>query len=399
MEAVASKIEGDAAPRTASILLVAPPARGGIARHVMSLMSGLDRDGYHVGVACEGEGPVADMARAREIPLFEVPISPGGGPPRAAVAAVKVARAIADMRAQIVHTHSFGAGLIGALAMPIGSASRLVATIHNYPPDAEGMRARRRRDRWALNLVCGKAARLIAVSEALRSDLLAVKPEVARKTKTIMNGIDLRAAPARGPSESRRALAIAEGAPLVGMVARLAPQKGIEDFIRAARLVADAIPSAQFVLAGDGPLREEAAALAREPGMKECLHLLGEVEGARDLIAALDVLVVASTSEGSSVVAMEAMSLGKAVVATAVGGVPEVVLDGETGIVVEPRRPEALAEGITSLLKEPERAQAMGERGRWRAEGHFDVRQMVESIEAIYADLVREQIEDGGARE
>jgi len=162
VEAIASTIKGEAASTTARILLAAPPARGGLARHVVSLLSGLHRDGYQVGVACDPGEAVSQAARERSIPLFEIPILARGGPPQAAVAALKLARAAASLQAQIVHTHSFSAGLVGALALPLAAGSRLVATLHTYPPGAEGMRARRRRDRWALGLICRSASRLIS---------------------------------------------------------------------------------------------------------------------------------------------------------------------------------------------------------------------------------------------
>jgi glycosyltransferase involved in cell wall biosynthesis len=398
VEAVASTIKGEAASRTARVLLVAPPARGGLARHVISLLSGLDRDGYKVGVACEPGGVISQAARERNLPFFEIPILARGGPSQAALAAIRIARAVNNLRAQIVHTHSFSAGLVGALAMPLASGGRLVATLHTYPPDAEGMHTRRRRDRWALVLLCRSASRLITVSDALRRDLLALRPDVAAKTVTIHNGIDTRAAPAPEAAEIRRSLEMPEPAPLVGMVARLAPQKGITDFIHAARAVLRELPSARFVLAGDGPLRKEAESLIRELRLEGRLRALGKVDSPRGLIAALDVLVVASTSEGSSIAAMEAMAAGKPVVATAVGGVPELVIDGETGVLVEPRRPEKLASAILSLLRRPERAQELGERGRRRAAAHFDVRHMLAGIEEVYADLLREEIDAGGAQ-
>jgi len=261
------------------------------------------------------------------------------------------------------------------------------------------MRTRRRRDRWALRLLCLSASRLITVSDALRRDLLVLRPNLASKTVTIHNGIDTRAAPARDAAEVRRSLEIPGGVPLVGMVARLAPQKGIGDFIHAARAVLREVPSARFLIGGEGPLRKEAESLLRELQIEGRLRLLGKVDSARELIAALDVLVVASTSEGSSLVAMEAMAAGKPVVATAVGGVPELVVNGETGVLVRPREPEALAGAILSLLQQPERAQHLGERGRRRAAQHFDVAHMLERTEAVYADLLREEIESGGVRE
>ena len=118
---------------------------------------------------------------------------------------------------------------------------------------------------------------------------------------------------------------------------------------------------------------------------------------ARDLISALDILVVASTSEVSSLSAMEAMALGKPVVATSVGGVPEIVADGETGLLVEPGNPQALAQAVLMLLADAHRATQMGESGRRRAAAHFDVRQMLDRTMAVYADVLREQLPAGGA--
>lgn len=397
MEAVAPAIN-EASAHPARVLLVCPEARGGLAQHVITLLADLCRSNYAVGVACDPEGPVARAAGDRNLPVCGIAISPRGGPPRAALAAVQVARAGSDLRAQIVHTHSFAAGIVGALAMPLVPTGRMVATVHNYPPDADGMQPHSRQHRWAMARTCRRASRIITVSEALRRDLIAVRPEVADKCVTIPNGVDTHASPARQPDETRKDLALPVDAPLVGMLARLAPQKGIADFIRAARTAADGFPSAHFVLAGEGPLKEEALALRRELALQDRLHLLGEVDCPRDLTAALDMLVVASTSEGSSLAAMEAMSLGKPVVATSVGGVPEVVADAETGILVEPGDPGALASAIEELLASPDRARDLGERGRRRAAAHFDVRQILQRTKVVYADLLREEIETGGDR-
>lgn len=320
--------------------------------------------------------------------------------------------AISHLQAQIIHTHSFSAGLVGALALPLARPARLVATIHNYPPTGRGpasgteagsQRGDRPRPagggiRWAVRQVVRRASRLITVSEALRAELVALCPEASGKITTIPNGIELGASGCRDAAELRAEIGVPAQVPLVGMVARLAPRKGIAEFLQACRQVADQWPQAHFVLAGDGPLREVAHSLREQLGLRDELHLLGAVESARELIAALDCLVVASTSEGSSLVAMEAMACGKPVVATRVGGVPEVVVDGETGVLVRPGEATALAEGIAALLRSPERRRALGERGRRRAVEHFDLRLMLERTRQVYADLLRGELQPGGRR-
>jgi len=395
VEAVAASLEAGVVASGARVLLVAPPAEGGLATHVIFLLSGLQRDGYEVGVACQPGGRIAEAGAALKVPVYDVTCSARGGPSRTAMRAVRLAQAIGDFRPQIVHAHSFGASSIGAAACTLARSGRLVLTIHNYPPGTNTMVPQKAGQRWALGLALQRAQRVIAVSEALRRDLVVAYPETLEKCVTIPNGIETQAAPSRQAAEIRAELGLPEEGRLVGMVARLARQKGIGDFIRAAKGVLDSYPAVTFVLAGDGPLMEEARELRAELGIEPHLHLVGQVEWARELISALDVLVISSLSEGSSVVGMEAMALGKPVVATAVGGVPEVVADGQTGILVQPGDPAALAAAVVELLGDPTRAEEMGERGRQRAAAHFDIVEMLARTKAVYADLVREEIEAG----
>jgi glycosyltransferase involved in cell wall biosynthesis len=234
---------------------------------------------------------------------------------------------------------------------------------------------------------------VIVVSDALRRDLLRLRPQASAKSLTIPNGIDTRAEPSVPPEETRRSLGLPADVPLIGMVARMAPQKGIKEFLHALRLLCDRHPTVRAVLVGSGPLGEEATRLHAELELGDRLLLVGEVPSAREIMAALDLLVVASTSEGSSVVAMEAMALSKPVVATSVGGIPEVVADGETGLLVPPGDPAALAEAVLALLADPERAHNMGTRAQARAIEHFDVRAMIVRTRDVYGDVMREALE------
>jgi len=231
----------------------------------------------------------------------------------------------------------------------------------------------------------------------LHRDLVVVHPRCMERCVTIYNGVEIERS-ARDDSEHlRRDLGVSTEAMLVGMVAFLAPQRGVREFIRAAHSVVRAAPSVQFVLVGDGPMREEAEALRRELRLDDHLRLVGEVDSTRDLISSFDILVVASLSEGSSVVAMEAMVAGKPVVATNVGGLPEVVADGETGIIVEPGNSAALADAIVRLVGDPQKTAQIGEKGRQRAATKFNIDDMVERTKGVYADCLREQIEAEGS--
>jgi len=398
MEAVATAVESRPRPAATRVLLVSSRARGGMARHVISLLGALPGPGHELAVACDPEGTIAEAARARSLPVYGIALHRAAHPTRAMLAAWHLSAVISGFRAHLVHTHSFHAGLVGAVGVPLSRPARLVTTIHSYPPTGPGAESLGPGVRLALRMMLRRATRVIVVSEALRQDLLQFRPEAAAKMVVIPNGV---AVPTQVPvsvEEARTALGLPLDIPLVGMVARLAPQKGIAEFLRAARLVCDRVAEAQFLLVGDGPLREQAETLVQELKLAARLHLLGEMESARDAIGALDVLVVASLAEGSSVSAMEAMAFGKPVVGTAVGGVPEVVADGDTGLLVPPGDPEALADAVCTLLADPERAQGMGERGRQRAAAHFGIDLMIERTKAVYADVMREAMEGGRSR-
>ncbi len=398
MEAVAKSLEVTAANRATRVLLVAPPAAGGLASHVIALLRGLGKGGYDLHVVCEPEGRIAVAAADLGIPADSMTCTVMGGPPRVALRALKLARIIRGFRPHIVHTHSFGASMTGTAACILARSARLVVTIHNYPPGMDTMTPAGRGSRWAFRRVIERAVHIITVSDVLRRDIAAMYPQAMPKSSTIYNGVETHVPISRSPADIRAEHGFTADGPFIGMIARLAPQKGIKEFIGAARIIADAYPTAVFALAGDGPLLNEAVNLRRELGLERQLHLLGHVDWARELIATLDVLVVASLSEGSSVVAMEAMALSKPVVATAVGGVPEVVASGETGLLVPPGDVQALAGAVIEILSDSERAGEMGERGRQRAVRQFDINDMIEKTKAIYADIMRGLPKGEGAR-
>jgi glycosyltransferase involved in cell wall biosynthesis len=391
VEAVAAAVGRERVPTATRVLLVSSRATGGIARHVIALLVGLRESGCQVAVACDADSLVADTARDRSLPVYGITAYAGASPVRAGAGAIQLTTAINGFRPQIVHTHSFNAGLIGALSTYFRHPARLVVTIHNYPPMRAG--ALSVTTRSAVRLMLNRAARVVTVSDALRRDLLRLRPQASAKSLTIPNGIDTQAGPSVSPEETRRSLGIPTDVLLVGMVARLAPQKGIREFLHASRLLCDRHPTVRAVLVGSGPLWEEAERLHAELGLGDRLLLVGEAPSAREIMAALDVLVVSSISEGSSVVAMEAMALSKPVAATSVGGIPEVVADGETGLLVPPGDPAALAEAVLGLLADPERAGNMGARGRARAVEHFDVRTMIARTRDLYGDVMREVLD------
>jgi glycosyltransferase involved in cell wall biosynthesis len=175
---------------------------------------------------------------------------------------------------------------------------------------------------------------------------------------------------------------------IVGMVAKLRPEKGHRFFIDAACRIARSIDEVHFVLVGDGALRHETELQARQRGIGHRLHLLGDRLDAADLCAGFDVAVLASLREGFPNAILEAMGAGVPVVATAVGGVPELIQDGITGYLVQPGDAEALAQRITFALQDRTGRRSIAERGRRFVMNSFGAQKMVEAVQGLYDELM-----------
>ncbi|GLI39232.1 glycosyl transferase [Geobacter hydrogenophilus] len=235
---------------------------------------------------------------------------------------------------------------------------------------------------------------LVAVCRAAKDETVTREGFPAGKIEVIYNALeDGTLGGAVSPSGSRADLGLPTEGPLVGMVANFNFEiKGHRYFIEAAARVARERSGVLFVLVGDGALRAACERQARDLGIAERIHFLGKRGDVPAILAHLDVSVLCSTSEGLSNVIMESMAACKPVVATRVGGNPELVQDGVTGLVVPPADSTALGEAIGALLDDPPRAAAMGAAARQIAEERFSVRAMVEAHEKLYARLCLEKI-------
>jgi len=175
----------------------------------------------------------------------------------------------------------------------------------------------------------------------------------------------------------------------VCLVANFFPYKGHRDFIEAAALAARDIPSARFILVGDGALRGEIEGRIESLGLGQRVTLLGVREDSMRIMHLSDVVALCSYEEGFPNVLLEAMAAGRPVIATRVGGVPEIVEDGVTGLLVDPHSPDQLASAMIRLLRATEEAERMGRRGRERASKDFTIEKMVRSYEDLYLELLR----------
>jgi glycosyltransferase involved in cell wall biosynthesis len=286
------------------------------------------------------------------------------------------ARALVAARPDVVHTHGHFAGACGRLAARLVGIPAVVHHLHTH--DTTLARRHRRLER-----LLGRVTRcVICCSEAVAAHARVDLGLPDRLVEVVLNGID--PAPAVTREEARRALG-SPPFPVVGCVGSLAAHKGHAVLMRAFATLPEPARGGRLVLAGDGPERGRLGALAAELGIASRLIMLGERPDVRSLLPAFDLLVAPSVGrEGLGVAVLEGMDAGLAVVASRVGGLPEVVAEGRTGFLVPEGDAEALAAAIATLVLDPGRARAFGAAGRERVEAEFRAAPMVRRVESIY---------------
>ncbi|HLV79695.1 MAG TPA: glycosyltransferase, partial [Chthonomonadaceae bacterium] len=289
----------------------------------------------------------------------------------------------------IIHTHTAKAGTLGRaaalLALP-GRRKRLYHTFHGHVFSGY-FGPRKTRMFLRIERFLGRYTdRLIAVSERTRDDLIAYRIAPAEKIAVVPLGLELDPflEGARFRGELRRELCLPPDALLIGLVARLVPIKAIPDFLEAAAIVAERVPNAVFVIVGDGEMRQELEAQARALGLGARARFLGFRKDLPRLYADLDMVVLSSRNEGLPTSLIEAMASGCVVVSTAVGGVPDLIQEGETGYLAPPAEPGALAAAIQRALAERERWPQITQCAQESARERFHLQRLMAEIEALY---------------
>jgi glycosyltransferase involved in cell wall biosynthesis len=291
---------------------------------------------------------------------------------------MRLIRFIRAERVDILHAHKFGSNVWGAL---IGKLARVpVMFAHEHTWSFEGEPLRRFIDRRVVGRL---ADAVIAVSRADERRLAEVVGIPSEKIVLVPNGI--APLPAGDGAAVRREAGVSAGATVLVAVANLRPQKAIDVMIRALALLLAGFPDVRLLIAGGGE-RSALEDLAAELGVAQAVVFLGARNDVADVLAAADVAVSSSDFEGSPLAGMEYLAAGLPVVATDVGGMPDLVRDGENGLLVPRQDPEAMAAAIAQLLADPQRARAMGERGRGLQEREFSLDAMVRRVEALYTE-------------
>jgi glycosyltransferase involved in cell wall biosynthesis len=346
--------------------------RGGQNQVLVTVM-GLRSLGHRTILVAHAEGELRQRAK-EGLELF--PLAPRTEMDLGA--AWRLARLIKQLRPDVIHAHD-----------PHGVAMAGIALSMSTLPSPPPLLASRRVDfhlkgsslsRWKYRQVdC-----FICASEAIRQILIADGvPE--ERTVTVHEGIDLERVEAAPPAKLHEELWLPHHAPVVGNVAALVPHKGQRYLIEAAALVVRQVPDARFVIAGDGELRQALERQIKEHHLEKHVLLVGFRPDVLSVHKAFDIFVMSSVTEGLGTSLLDAMACGKPVVATSAGGIPEVVADGETGLLVPPRDHPALSEAIVRLLTDAPLRERLGAAGLERVRERFSAERMVRETLGVYA--------------
>jgi glycosyltransferase involved in cell wall biosynthesis len=367
------------------LLVIVNNSFGGGERVFAQLAEGLLARGFLPMAAALPGGRFPAALHRLGVPFFPVPL--GGS---MSVKAVRqLTNIIRSQKPDIVHSQGARADFHARVAARLAGVGRPVCTVAVPVERFDVDPLRKAVYRLGHRATSGWVDQFVTVSESLRSWLIAHYRLHPCRIRTIYNGVELRRfEPERyDRAQARRTLEIPPGAPVVGAVGRLSPEKGHERLIRAAPRVLQSRPEACFVIAGDGPLRRPLEALARRLGIQTRVRFLGFCEDVAAVLSALDVFVLPSLHEGQPMVLLEAMAMAKPAVVGDIHGIREVVRDGETGCVVPGDNLEAMAQAIVALLDPSDKAAEMGRKGRAVVEQRFDIADTIEQHVKLYKEL------------
>jgi sugar transferase (PEP-CTERM/EpsH1 system associated) len=353
---------------------------GGLERLVVDLVREGRRLGQQASVVClERPGKLAAQVEELGVPVYCAEKRPG-----IRLSTIgRLKKIFRDIQADVVHTHQIGALFY---AGPAARAVRVPVIVHTEHGKHYANRLRRRvLGRWAGRYT----ARFFCVSRDIAAEVAAHRIVPEHKIAIAPNGIDtLRFATRGEPEVLRRKLGIPERAPVIGTIGRLDEIKRQDLLIQAFAKLRETAPDAQLVLVGDGPLRETLQSLASELAVGERVHFAGYQAHPEQYLHLMDVFALTSRSEGMPLVMLEAWAAGVPVVASRVGGLPELIDDGQTGILFTSGDREELVRALHCLLASPELAARMGGAGRSQVEREFTLARMAEQYQRSYLELL-----------
>ncbi|MBA3877576.1 MAG: hypothetical protein C0498_11720 [Anaerolinea sp.] len=370
----------DGRDRIRVVEVLATGTNGGAQEHVHNLLSRIDRDRYDVSVCSLSPGSAVRKLERAGIPICVIDI------PDDEAAIEGVAAHLAAIRADVVHNHMYRAEVVGTqAAWRVAEAGLprpyVVGTVHSS-------RVRSDEDRALVRRLTPRMDHLIAVSTSIVHKI-ADEGRVGAPVTLIYNGVDLERYDHQEPCCTlREEYGLPAEGPMVGVVARLEAEKGHPTLLDAWPHVLAELPDATLLVVGEGSRHEALQAQAEALGISRSVVFTGRRDDVPAVTAALDVAVLPSYREAQGLTILEAMALSRPVVASNVGGIPEMIEDGRTGLLVPPHDPGALATAISRLLRDHPLADTLARAGHDLVHERFCVELMARAVETIYDEAV-----------
>lgn len=368
---------------------------------LLNCITRLNQDKYSPLLICPPNGPLVNKARSMgvRVETIRLPhLTFTHNPLKFLFFALSILRTryhlkplIRKNNIDLVHANSIRAGILGTLA---ASSTRIpiVWHIRDFLPHSLSGRI----IRWISGV---KATRIIAISRAISKNFCLL-PQQQEKTIVIYDGVDLQKYDLASPHKKQRkaGLGISNAFPVAGIIGQIIDWKGQKEFIQAAAQIVKAFPEAKLLVIGEAlfrkketiPYKNELIKLVAELGLTENVIFTGLQEDIPGIISTLDIVVLASWKEPLGMAQLEAMAMGKPVVATNAGGTREVVEDGVTGTLIPPKNPRAIADAVIRLVKKSDTLRDMGKAGRKRVEQNFSLATHVQKVEYLYEEALQE---------
>lgn len=364
------------------VLHVAATSTGGIGFNLLMLAKHINRKDFELSFAIPSDSPFYDKIVKEGVNVYSLKISRRPFALQNLKGLYDLWKIIKSGRYDIVHTHTSVGGFIGRLIAWINNVPSILWTIHGWSFDYPFGSPLRRSLFWAIEKFLDRFTdHYVAISKNMQEVGIQAGISDRGKVTLIYHGIET-GGPIDGGNQSGPETK--NGNPVVGTVGRLEPQKAIDDFLKAARIAKEHIPQASFIVVGDGPLKKKLERLSITLGIGNKVVFTGWQENVAKYIAGMDIFCLTSRWEGFGIILLEAMAMQMPIVATRVGGIPEIVEEGKGGILVSPGKPEELASGLCLLLSDAKMRKQMGYYNAEKVKTIFNVKDMIKKYEELY---------------
>lgn len=366
---------------------------GGAANHVYYLAAKIDQKKYMTTVACgRGQDLISKLTRAN-IGVKVIPTmirKPSFGHDFLTV--LHLFRIIRHDSYDIIATHGSKAGFLGRVAAFSARAPIIVFTAHGFIFNESINRLKKRLFIWMERLGSKLTHRIITISNYDKKSAVFNRVSAEYKLKTIYNGIDVADFNKDKGNYTKAALGLNDNSLVIGSVANFFPNKGLHYLIKGVSELVKRHPNLALLLVGDGPLRNELIEETKEFNLTNKVFFLGHVDNVSHVLKLFDIFVLPSLKEGFPWAILEAMAAKKAIVATKVGGIPEMIVDGESGVLIKPGDIESLVRKTHDLLADPQLRDELGEHAQKRVAQEFTLKRMIQETESFYQELIRERL-------